>query len=176
MSLYFDLVINCYFREEISEEHVKVLHWLTDKDYELDFTPTLTVNYEGYDAADVWESVRLAPHMLASHSERQIISQLRRIHYTTIPLENNREAYLWLLQYIGRWLHDDGFYECYLPCVYWLASIAKDGLVGYWRETDYAFTKTYLLFAKNTSVQSVDVDSQFSLLIQYCKLSFVICH
>ena len=158
MSLYFDLVINCYFREEISEEQVKVLHWLVDKDYELDFTPTLTVNYDEYDFGNVWENIRLAPHMLASNPEHPCISLLQHIHYTTIPLENNREVYLWLLQYSGRWLHDDGFYEYYLPCVYWLASIARAGLVGYWKETDYNVAPTHLIFATKYGVQSVDVN------------------
>lgn len=159
MSLYFDLVINTYFRESIQEDHVKVLHWLTDTEYMLDFIPSLTLNNPDDDLGNIWERIKYTPHLLATTPEHQRFVHLQRIHHTTIPAENNRKVYLWLLQYTGRWLHDDSFYESYIPCLYWLSSISKDGLLGYWRETDYPFATTHLLFAKNGNMESVDVNS-----------------
>lgn len=144
MSLYFDLVINCYLREDISEDHVKAIRCLTSVDFELNTIPQLIFPGEG----NIW-NIFSDHHFLAPNPERQIISHFQQIHVYTIPTENDREVRYWLLQYAGRWIHDDYFIQHHAPFIHWLPSVARDGLIGYQTETDYEQAEIRLLFAQH---------------------------
>src|SRR5262249_45669858 len=67
--------------------------------------------------------------------QQEVVSSFNRFHRLTIPLENNREVYRYSLQYCGRALHDDFFYEHHLPFVYYLAPYSYEHYIGYYVET-----------------------------------------
>lgn len=134
MSLKFDLVINCDLREDTPAEHIEAIRCLTTKDYELPTKPQLPISFYGEPEWNMWNSFS-DYHFLASDPEQLIVSNFRRIHRLTIPLENNREVHRYSLQYCGRELHDDYFYSHHIPFIHWLASITCENYIGYYVET-----------------------------------------
>jgi hypothetical protein len=156
MSLYYDMVINCYLREDTPEEFIKAISFLTDPASELTASPKFVITEPDGKEHNFGNLVSPNNHFLAPNPEYQIISQFRKIHYST---RHNHEVYLWLLQYTGRWLHDDSFYEEELPFIYWLAFMSVDGLVGYWKETDHQKAKVHLIFAEGGKFREIEVDS-----------------
>jgi hypothetical protein len=130
MSLHFDMVINCDLREDTPEEIIEAIRYLTQKDYTLQSKPALIYSDHG----NIWDSF-YDKHFLAPDPDHDIISNFRRVHRLTIPLENNREVYRYRLQYCGSWLHDDFFAAHHMPFIYWLASIAYENYIGYYCET-----------------------------------------
>lgn len=133
MSLYFDLVINCDLREDVPADVIEGLRCLTSKDYEPKTKPQLIYRKWGFD--NLWDDL-YDKHFLAPDPEHEVVSNFQRKHRLTIPLEGNREVHRYCLQYCGRNLHDDGFYELHLPFVAWLASVAYEDYIGYYKETE----------------------------------------
>lgn len=146
MSLHFDMVINCDLREDTSEEFIEAIRCLTQKDYTLQIKPNLFCSDYGW--GNIWNSF-YDNHFLAPDPEHDIISNFRRVHRLTIPLENNREVHRYRLQYCGSWIHDDYFYQCHIPFVYWLASIAYENYIGYYHETHNIGLGIHHLFIKD---------------------------
>lgn len=139
MSLFFDLVINCDLREDISDEAIEAIRCLTSMEYALPTNPLLLIPGETYgtwpsENYNIWDGFS-DYHFLVPDPQREIMCNFQRNHRTTIPTENDREVHRYSLQYIGRWLHDDGFYAHHLPFVYWLASVSYDNYLGYYMET-----------------------------------------
>jgi len=132
MSLHFDMVINCDLREDTPEDIIEAIRCLTQKDYTPIPKPNLLLIENDY--GNIWDSF-YEYHFLAPDPEHDTISNFRRVHRLTIPLENNREVHRYRLQYCGSWLHDDFFYAHHIPFVYWLASIAYENYIGYYAET-----------------------------------------
>jgi hypothetical protein len=145
MSLYFDLVICCYLKEDVPEAYIEAIRSLTDPTYNLIEAPNLICPREG----NVWESF-YDYHFLAPDPKREAISNFQRIWRTTIPAEN-RDVYQYCLQFSGRMLHDDFFYVHHLPFVCWLASIVDTDFIGYYKETDYG-DKPRLLYVKDSKI------------------------
>jgi len=140
MSLHFDMVINCDLREDTSKEFIEAIRCLTQRDYILQKKPELIYPNHG----NIWNSF-YDHHFLASDPEHDIISNFRRVHRLTIPLENNQEVHRYRLQYCGSWLHDDFFYQCHIPFVYWLATIAYEDYIGYYHETEGSVVHHFII-------------------------------
>lgn len=135
MSLYFDMVINCDLREDVPEDAVEAIKYLTQPDYSLAKKPQLIYTDPKYPGVgNMWDTFG-GRRFLVPDSDHDIISNFRRVHRLTIPTENNREVHRYRLQYCGSCLHDDYFYECHLPFVYWLATVAYENYIGYYMET-----------------------------------------
>ncbi len=132
MSLHFDMVINCDLREDTPEDIIEAIRCLTQKDYAPLPNPNLILT--DYNHRNAWNSF-YDYHFLAPEPQHDIISNFRRVHRLTIPLENNREVHRYRLQFCGSWLHDDFFYSHHMPFVYWLASIVYEDYIGYFCET-----------------------------------------
>jgi hypothetical protein len=157
MSEYYNLVINASFPKTIQEQHLKVLHWLTDTQYVLDFTPSLPVFYHNQKELlfeDVWKMMGhvYIPHLLSHDPEREIISNFKWVSYGGI-------RNFWLLQYVCYRIHEDTFDNAHRPCAYWLASIAEAGLFGYYCNADHPSDGTHLLFSHGGSFEIVDIKS-----------------
>lgn len=149
MSLHFDLVINCDLREGTPEQAIEVIRCLTERDYQLNFKPEVLYPGQG----DLWDYWTSDPHFLALNPQQDVISNFRRVHRMTMPLEGNREVYRYRLQYCGSCLHDDSFYELHMPFVYWLATIAYEEHLGYYGETHGGGLGVQQLIAKNGKLQ-----------------------
>ncbi len=131
MGTYFDLVINCDLREDISAEFIEAIQCLMSKDNELEIIPKLFV--PDYDA-NIWTGF-YDKTFLTHDPENDVISNFQRRHRMTIPSENNRKVYRYHLQYCGSMIHDDYWAACHLPFVYWLATVSHDNHLGFYKET-----------------------------------------
>jgi hypothetical protein len=144
MSLHFDMVINCDLREDTPDAVIEIVRCLTQRDYRLAFTPQMDVQGHG----NVWDRF-YDYHFLAPQPERDVISNFRRVHRLTIPNENNREVYQFRLQYCASWIHDDFWAHHHIPFVYWLASHACEGFIGYYVETNAFSSNVNLLVVQD---------------------------
>ncbi|MAU13829.1 MAG: hypothetical protein CL607_28690 [Anaerolineaceae bacterium] len=149
MSMRYDLVINCDLREDVSEDAIEAIRYLIDPNYELKKTPYLPYKDPRYpDIGDMWKYFE--PYrFLVPDPQHDIISNFRRIHRTTIPMENNREVYRYRLQYCGSMLHDDYFAQSHMPFIYWLANVVYGDFIGYYTETQIGSRKVHLLHVKD---------------------------
>ncbi len=128
MSIFYDLVINCDLKEDTPGDAIEAVRCLTTRGYELAVEPQLIDSWEH---ENVWESFS-DRHFLAPDPEWDTVSKFLRMHRTTIPSENNRPVYRYVLQYAGRRLHDDFFNDHHLPFLYWLATVSYDKYIGYY--------------------------------------------
>lgn len=150
VSMFYDLVLNCYLREDVSDEHIQAIQCLINRDFQLVVTPKLLLP----DGENVWE-VFYDKHFLAPAAQPQAIASFVREHITTIPTENNREVHLWTLKYIGRWIKDEFYAHHHLPFVIWLGRVAREGFLGYTMES-YLGKNPTLLYAKNGQLEEVE--------------------
>lgn len=130
MSNYFDVVITCDLREDTPEEVINIIRYLTDKNYELSEIPNIVVEHD----IGTWEGI-FDRHFLAPDPERETISNFQKMWRTSIPAENNRKVYRYMLQYSGRNIHDDFWAEYHVPFVYWLARHVYEDVMGYMKYT-----------------------------------------
>lgn len=152
MSQFFDLMLFCDLREDTPEDIIEAMRCLTTHNYPIPSNPQLILP----DLTNAWDYFSGNYHFLAPDPRWEIISNFRRMHRSTIPLENNREVHCYSLSYLGRNIHDDYFYQRHVPFVAWLGSVAVDGCIGYW-EGSYS-PSPRLLYAKNRTVHYVDAN------------------
>jgi hypothetical protein len=153
MSLYFDLVINCDLREDTPEDYIQAIRYWTDPNFALDVKPKIAF----YKEDNLWDREFWHERFLAPDPEHEITVNFRRKLRYMIPMENNREVYRYVFQYVARWLHDDGFYEEHLTFVAWLATISQNGFMGYYCETD-PLGRIRLIYSHNRQVKFTKVD------------------
>ena len=131
MSLHFDLAITCDLREDAPPDCVALIQWLFTKPTEpLNQLQGHCFDDEGRNFHEWFKYPFLAPF-----PEDEAISIFqRRYRYTTSAISGSRDVYRYALQYSARHILDDGFYEDHLNFVAWLATIAEEGFIGYYKE------------------------------------------
>ncbi len=143
MSLYFDLVLNCYLREDTPEETINAIRCLTSSKYELETPPKLLIK-----DFDIWDMF-YEYHFLAPMPEFETISSFRQSERYVLlaPFHTRR---LWCLQFSGRQILDDLYNTHHWPFVNWLASVAYEeenqGFIGYMKET---YEAPFLMYVRD---------------------------
>ena len=85
---------------------------------------------------------------LAPVPDEEIISLFQKHYWYTRPsIEGGGDVYHYTLKFLARDILDDGFYDCYLLFLDWLASYIEDGFIGYYKE--YYDEQPTLLYVKD---------------------------
>ncbi|NDJ74660.1 MAG: hypothetical protein GYB65_00255 [Chloroflexi bacterium] len=141
--MYFDLVINCDLREDTPAEAIEAVRCLTCRDCAVPANPQLVNPYDP--DHNVWE-LFADVHFLASLPGQEVVSNFQRRTRMPLEEENNREGQRYVLQYAGRMIHDDFFYQHHLPFLYWLASVSHDSHLGYYKVSQDREGNSFHLF------------------------------
>lgn len=144
MSLHFDLVIMCDLREDTPSDCVELIRWLfTLPSQNIDQPKGHCVDEEGRNFHEWFNDPFLAPF-----PNQEVTSTFQQWYRYTMPaISGGGDVYRYALQYSARRILDDAFYEEHLNFVGWLATIAEEGFIGYYREE--AALKPNLLYSKN---------------------------
>ncbi len=158
MTLYYDLVINCDVADNLPEAALEGMRCLTTRAYKPTVPPELQI--PGY--GDVW-TMFADQHFLAPDPRHEIISNLLYVYRglrTSEDAGSRLAIYRYSLQYSGRTLHGDYFVQHHLAFLPWLASVAHDAYIGYYRETgEPALPLHHLTIVDGRLHDSVDASS-----------------
>jgi hypothetical protein len=129
--LHFDLAITCDLREDTPTPCIEFIEWLfTPPSEPLNQPQGHCFDNEGRNFYEWFDYPFLYPL-----PDEEFISVFQKRHrYTTSAISGSKDVYRYALQYSGRHILDDGFYEDYLNFVAWLATIAEEGFIGYYKE------------------------------------------
>ncbi|MEO8397205.1 MAG: hypothetical protein ABI700_29690 [Chloroflexota bacterium] len=148
MSDHYDLVIVCDLLEAAPLACIEMIEWLTNPASD----PATKPDFDCLSGNDAALNGNFHFSFLAPLASEQIISLFQnRYRYTMSAVEGGANVYGYTLQFSGRNILDDGFYDCYLLFLYWLASISEDGFVGYYIEEFDA--RPTLLYVKDQKLE-----------------------
>jgi hypothetical protein len=140
MSLHFDLVIVCDLREDTPEPCVEYIQWLFTR-------PSDSAPKPQFDCPNEYGLTFDDPFLYPLPTEEVISVFQKKYRYTRSPNAGGGDVYRYAIQFSARDILDDGFYEDHLNFVAWLATLAEEGFIGYYKE-ELAF-KPELLYVKN---------------------------
>lgn len=149
MSLYFDLAIITSLDAKVPKSFIDVIHYLFNPEFNLETTPELL-----YEDSDFWPLFE-GHHFLAHDPARDVISSFRRISL----VDQQVEIIYYTIQFAGRHIHDDTFLFKHMPFLYWLATFAEEGFIGYMKEK---YTQPKLLYVKDRKLRILAHETPWS--------------
>jgi len=144
MSSHFSLVIMCDLREDTPSSCIEMIEWLSNSTSD----PATKPDFNCLEGDNELMSGNFDFPFLATLPEEEVVSSFQKhLRYRMPVAQGGADVYHYALQFSARDILDDGFYDCYLLFLDWLASYIEDGFIGYYKE--YFDDQPTLLYVKN---------------------------